>query len=284
MLGAKRLWWGAVWICVWCVVAQMHAQDKAPYSRLYVFGDSFSDTGAGYVDTNGPTAVAVLAQKLGIAFTYAGDPKATADEGLNYAVSGAQTGAGTGRHYAHGEFLSYGMRNQVDDFAAAVRAGKIRFAAAQTMFFFAGGLNDGRLPTETTVANIEGEIETLYAVGARRFMVAVLPTAVPGFRATALRLNPALEGIPAAMRAKHPDIQIATSGWGRFFDRVLAEPARYGITNTTDRCAGRVLKNEDATPCAMPDTYFYYHAEHPSAAAHRAVGAMLYDEAMGMAP
>ena len=29
----------------------------APYDRIYVFGDSYSDTGAGYLDGNGPTAV-----------------------------------------------------------------------------------------------------------------------------------------------------------------------------------------------------------------------------------
>jgi phospholipase/lecithinase/hemolysin len=27
------------------------------YTRLYVFGDSYSDIGAGYIDGNGPTAV-----------------------------------------------------------------------------------------------------------------------------------------------------------------------------------------------------------------------------------
>ena len=30
------------------------------YTRLYVFGDSYSDIGAGYIDGNGPTAVAYL--------------------------------------------------------------------------------------------------------------------------------------------------------------------------------------------------------------------------------
>ena len=113
-------------------------------------------------------------------------------------------------------------------------------------------------------------------------MVSVLPIDVPMFRAIAVRLNPALEKIPAEMRAKHPDMQIATSEWGRFFDRVFEQPGQYGITNTTDKCAGRVLTHEDPTPCAAPETYFYYHAQHPSAVAHRAVGEMLYEEATGL--
>ena len=45
----------------------------APYTQLYVFGDSYSDSGSGYLDTNGPTAVAYLAEHLDIPFTYYGD-------------------------------------------------------------------------------------------------------------------------------------------------------------------------------------------------------------------
>src|SRR5665213_3323029 len=54
----------------------------APYTQLYVFGDSYSDSGSGYIDTNGPTAVVYLAQHLAIPFTYYGDP-ASAGKGLN---------------------------------------------------------------------------------------------------------------------------------------------------------------------------------------------------------
>ena len=36
------------------------------YARVYVFGDSYSDIGAGYIDGNGPTAVAYLGWLMGL--------------------------------------------------------------------------------------------------------------------------------------------------------------------------------------------------------------------------
>src|SRR3954463_337639 len=84
----------------------------APYDRIYVFGDSYSDTGAGYLDGNGPTAVAYLAERLGIPLLPSNDSKADG-KSLNFAVSGAGTGSGPGRRVKDA-FLSLGMRNQVD--------------------------------------------------------------------------------------------------------------------------------------------------------------------------
>ena len=269
-------------LCLICFVVYDSFAQQRPYTMLYVFGDSYSDSGAGYVDGNGPTAVVYLAQRLRIPFTYFGDPQSRG-KGLNFAVSGARTGEGDGNRYPHGELLGRGMRNQVNDFAGMVKAGKIRFDPKATMFYMAGGLNDRSLPDGVTVTNLEADIETLYAAGARRFEVALLPTKIPAFASAGERFNPQLLTIPAAMRAKHPDIQIANSKWGAYFDEVITHPAKYGLTDTTSTCAGRVLHNEDATPCASPQTHFFYHEAHPSTAAHKAVGDLLYQEAMGSA-
>src|SRR5271168_4876658 len=67
----------------------------AKIEKLYVFGDSYSDQGEGYLDADGPTAVVYFAQKLGIRMS----PSNTEDikyRSLNYAISGAQTGSGKG--------------------------------------------------------------------------------------------------------------------------------------------------------------------------------------------
>jgi phospholipase/lecithinase/hemolysin len=256
----------------------------APYTQLYVFGDSYSDSGSGYLDTNGPTAVAYLAQHLSIPFTFYGDPNSKG-KGLNFAISGAGSGAGAGRRYPTGEMLGIGMKNQVDNFVAFTKTNDIpKFDPATTMFFFLGGLNDRGKPDGYTRTNIEDEIDTLYSLGARRFMVALLPTKIPQFATAGTAFNPELARIPAEELAKHPDIRIANSNWGLFLDEVITNPAKYGITDTTHPCAGRAIHHEDTTPCAAPDTHFFYHEGHPSTAVHRAVGDMLYHEAITQAP
>jgi|SRR5882762_732290 len=254
---------------------------EGPYTSLFVFGDSYSDIGAGYVDGNGPTSVAYLAADLGIPFTYAGAPDA-AGKGLDFAVSGAQTGASPGIHFA-GVFLGYGMLNQVADFEKLVTSGTVSFDPARTLFFIAGGLNDGNLTNAITVANLTSQFHTLYALGARNFALASLPTLIPAFSAVAARLNPAYSTLVLELEAQLPGSNIYLSRWGSFYDAILTDPARYGFTNITDRCAGRAIFGQDPTPCATPNTYFYYHDSHPSTAAHRVVGNLLYQEALATA-
>jgi len=269
-----------------CCGAQTHR-----WNSLYVFGDSYSDSGAGYVDGNGPTAIAYAAQDLGIPFTYAGDPN-SAGKGLNFAVSGAQTGSGDGHRFEpkpggqqfKPALLGYGMRNQVADFTRQVKSGVIHFDVDRTVFFIAGGLNDRDLPTATTVANLETEIREVYQDGGRYFLVALMPTRIAAFSAPAIRLNPALAMIPDELKATLPGAHLALSRWGEYFDNVMQNPAQFGITNVTDKCAGRALFGEDATPCATPDGYFFYHQGHPSTAVHKVVGRELARELEGAFP
>lgn len=259
------------------------AQSTPPRSihRLYVFGDSYSDIGEGYLDGNGPTAVAYLAERLGLKLYPSNTPDA-ANKSLDYAVSGAQTGSGPG-HRVKDALLGYGMRNQVDDFARKVSSHAIIFDPETTLFYIAGGLNDRKLTSETTISNLEGEIKTLYDLGARRFSIAILPTAIPSFAEVGIRLNPEISRIPRDLSPKLPGAQINLSRWGGFFDEVMRNPVQYGIQNTTDACAGRAIFDEDSTPCAHPEAHYFYHHGHPSTAVHKAVGDKLYEELSGSA-
>jgi phospholipase/lecithinase/hemolysin len=249
-------------------------------NRMYVFGDSYSDIGEGYRDGNGPTSVAYLARLLGFQLLPSNAPDHRG-KSLDFAVSGAQTGSNQG-HRLGKAFLAYGMRNQVDDFAAQVRNHTIAFDPDTTLFFFAGGLNDSNLPTQQTVANLEGEIKSIYSLGGRHFMVALLPTSIPEFSAVASRLNPALAYIPAELNAQLAGARVSLSHWGPDYDEVMHHAAKYGIKDTQHDCAGRAIFHQDTTPCASPSTYFYYHHGHPSTATHKIVGGMLYKEVKAM--
>jgi len=264
------------------IALSVSAAQQQPYQRLYVFGDSYSDIGEGYLDGDGPTAVAYLARHLGINLLPSNAPR-IAGQSLDFAVSGARTGEGAGNKIG-GVLLGYGMRNQVNDFGALLKSRKITFVPKETLFFIAGGLNDSQLPTETTVANLKGEIKTLYALGARHFALALLPEAIPNFSAVGKRLNPALALIPAQLARELPNVQITLSQWGPFFDEVMRNPVQYGIRNTTDACAGRAIFKQDTTECHSPADHFYYHAGHPSTAVHKVVGEKLYRELLKSPP
>ncbi|MGJ5813062.1 SGNH/GDSL hydrolase family protein [Paludibaculum fermentans] len=259
------------------------AQAASPgYSRLYVFGDSYSDSGAGYVDGDGPTAVVYLARHMGLRLLPAPSREST-ESSLNFAVSGARTDRGAGRRI-ESALLGYGMRNQVEDFAAGVRAHTIEFNPGRALFFIAGGLNDSRLATTTTIENLKEEIRILYSVGARRFEIALLPMSLPNFSQVGRRLNPDLARIPQEIRSELPGVQITLSNWGLYMDYVMRDAVDYGLQDTTAACAGRAIFHEDATPCQQPSTYFYYHAGHPSTAVHQIVGGRLYEELLSTGP
>jgi phospholipase/lecithinase/hemolysin len=232
-----------------------------------------------------------FAARLGIAFTYAGDP-GSSGKSLNFAVSGARTGASEGVRMRPAAaacgidevLIRRGMQNQVADFAQRVASGRLQFDPEKTLFFLAGGLNDSEVPTEKSIANLDSEIRALYKQGGRYFLVALLPVKIPEFAKVGIRLNPALARIPEHLRASLPGIHIELSRWGEYFDRVRENPAAYGITNASDRCAGRSLYGEDPTPCPDPDAHFYFHGGHPSTAVHRIVGRDMEGEVAKLFP
>jgi mannose-6-phosphate isomerase-like protein (cupin superfamily) len=249
------------------------------YSRLYVFGDSYSDIGAGYIDGNGPTAVAYLGWLMGLQVATSKSVDA-AGKSLVFAVSGAGTGEGAGRQVKEA-LLGYGMMNQVRDFAARVKSGAIRFDPETTLFFLAGGLNDGRQETATTLSNLRQQLQVLRELGGRHFTIARLPTKIPQFAAVGVRLNPAYEQF---VREEAAGLDLWLNHWGAAFDEVMEHPASYGIVNATGACAGRAIFDQDPTPVGDPATYFFYHEGHPSTAVHRIVAKKLFDEIAARPP
>ncbi len=181
-----------------------------------------------------------------------------AGKSIVFAVSGAGTGEGAGDHVKEA-FLGYGMMNQVRDFASRVKSGEISFDPQTTLFFLAGGLNDGR--RETAIMR---------------------PTKIPPFAAVGLRLNPAYEQFVRQEAAAGFDLW--PNHWSAAFDEVMEHPASHGIVNTTSACAGRAIFDQDPTPVGDPATYFFYHDGQPSTAVHRIVGQKLFEEIAARPP
>ena len=246
-----------------------------------MFGDSYSDIGAGYIDGNGPTAVAYLGWQMGLQVASSKAANA-AGKSLVFAVSGAGTGEGAGRQVKEA-LLGYGMMNQVRDFAARVKSGEIAFDPQTTLFFLAGGLNDGRRETAITLASLRQELQILRELGGRHFTMALLPTKIPQFAAVGLRLNPAYEQF-VRDEAGAAGLDLWLNHWGAAFDEVMEHPAVHGIVNTTSACAGRAIFDQDPTPVGDPATYFFYHDGHPSTAVHRIVGKKLFEEIAARPP
>ncbi len=175
------------------IVSPLVAQSAATsgpttrYSRLYVFGDSYSDIGAGYIDGNGPTAVAYLGWLMGLQVATSKAANA-AGKSLVFAVSGAGTGEDTGRQVKEA--------------------------------FLAGGLNDGQRETAFTLANLRQELQILRELGARHFTIALLPTKIPQFAAVGRRLNPAYEQF-VRDEAGAADLDLWLNRWGPAFDELM---------------------------------------------------------------
>ena len=95
-----------------------------PYHALYVFGDSYSDMGARILDSNGPTAVAYLAQHMGIAMVCPMDAHVDS-KSINFAAAGAKTGNEPAMVFNGRYWCCQGIMDQVEDFARRVRSGFI---------------------------------------------------------------------------------------------------------------------------------------------------------------
>ena len=109
----------------------------ATITDLFVFGDSYSDTGAFFPLTNGSTAVGYLAKNFNITLTTSknSDP---GTEGINFAESGARIDVGPTPPATQPRSLT----QQVAEFKNYVTANLVTFNPSSALFFLAGGLND----------------------------------------------------------------------------------------------------------------------------------------------
>jgi phospholipase/lecithinase/hemolysin len=299
MMASGVRWTLVVWL-VMLTVASSRVQ--AAFTDLYVFGDSFSDTGNVYAATfglipsdppydrgrftNGTVWVEYLAESLNVPLIANGaNPQLV--NGNNFAAGGARAAVDTPVPLL-GTIPS--VRSQ-----AMFVINALTTVSPTSLYVINGGYNDVNLASdpaemltmdqqETIVAEaargIGQTIETLALAGAQSFLVPNLAdfgltpesqARQNSVRARELteRFNAELDQTLGQLVANQP-ITLYRLDLFRFADDVVADAAMggsvYGITNVTDPLFS------DAGAGLDPETVLFVDSIHVSAAAHRYLG------------
>jgi outer membrane lipase/esterase len=296
---------GVLFACIACPAFAV------PFTGLYFFGDSLTDTGnvtevyatvpkppgapavvpgppydPGGRASNGPLYADVLAAGLG------SNALAAARGGNNFAFGGART-----RYQIFGPpFL--GIIDQVAAFRA--RPGPADSGALYVLWAGSNNLQDIFLGRTTdvfgnpipglagTLGDIAGMIQNLYEEGARNLFlpnVANLgrvprlrelggPPAQAAATAFVQAYNDAFATMLDAVQDALPDINIIRFDSFAEMENIVINAPDFGLTNVTDRCytGDDVGFTGGGTVCAEPDEYFFWDGIHPTAVAHGLIG------------
>lgn len=233
----------------------------------------------GHHFTNGATWAEELARHLGLAGNARPAVRTDGGKASNYAVGGARA-------------VYFDCRFNLPDQVAAYVAAFPQ-TSPQTLVALEIGGNDvrdalvaaalGQDPApyiQNALASLANSIATLYAHGARRFLllnvadlartpaVRLLDQQVPGAAALASQLtlsfNAGLAGV-VQYASGLGGTQVRVLDIYALLEEVVANPGAYGFTNTTDAC---VTPNVPPFKCTKPDTYVFWDGIHPTQAVH----------------
>lgn len=308
------------------------AAQAGPYSALYVFGDSLSDSGNALAATggavpqpqyylgrlsNGPNYADRLAIALGVAQNPVGlNPSLVPGAGVpfpngtNYAWGGANSGPyifPVGGLSVPPVFLASPPApgenpSQLQLYALA--SGMAADPNALYVVWTGGGdlrdainyVHKGHEAAADTIAtqavdsslsNISGALATLQYMGAKHVLVPNVPDLgrTPETRdwdsGTALDLSAYATRLTTSFNGKLRDVLQAFPGLGvipfyadAVFDELLANPAKFNLTNTTDAClsGGADSIYQPGTICASPETLLWWDNHHPTATVHSILG------------
>lgn len=264
-------------------VANVPAQ-AAPYSGLYVFGDSLSDTGRVFSLTgtppapyyqgrysNGMVGVEYLAQAHGLSLT-------------SYAWGGATTGQ-LNISAQLNAVMPTGVLAQVAEFGTA----KGGVADPNALYFVMAGPNDFfsllsnpattqqqmMAAANTAVGNLTNAVGALYGMGARNFLLPLMPDL--GLTVSASKANAVMPGAAAGASQFTMLFNSGLAGAYGQLGGVLAGEQMFVVdTLAVHRALLGQFSKGASTSClddlAFPSCagYAFFDDVHPTTAAHRA--------------
>jgi phospholipase/lecithinase/hemolysin len=283
------------------------AAAQSRFSGIVVFGTSLSDPGNAFVllgdastppdfmlnpllipsapyakgghhFSNGATWVEQFARPIGLGGSVR-PALATTDPGVtNFAVGAAR---------AYNDGFNFNLTQQVDTFLQ--RSGGAASPDALYVIemgsndirdafqIYATGGNGGPILTQA-LGSIATNIQTLYAAGAREFLVWVapnvaltpairsLPPAAQGLAAFVTQaFNQNLAAILVQLAAVFPGISFARLDAYQLLNAIVADQATFGLTNVTTAC---VTPNIAPFTCEDAEGYLFWDGIHPTKAGH----------------
>jgi phospholipase/lecithinase/hemolysin len=266
------------------------------YDKIFVFGDSFSDTDKVFTATsgaipsspyfdgrfsNGPVWVEYLASDLGINY----NPQ------NNFAFGGATTGLDN-----IGVPGLPGLHQQINSFVIANTP-----ADPNALYIIWASTNDyikyffGEVPDPTqTVTNISIAVESLVAVGAKDIMVVNQPDLgkfpiTGGNNQTSIELSNLISthnykltiSINLLEQQLSSDVNIIGLDVNSLLNRMIAHPQEFGLTNARVSCIAGNLSVVSINPPTQsvnctPDTFVFWDQLHLTTATHKIIAQLAY--------